>query len=273
MGNRQRDRLTLTVVGSGTATPEPDRVCSGYFIETGDLRLLLDCGPGVVHHLARYGLPWREITHVALTHFHNDHIGDLPFLFFAFRHGMLPPRSAPLTLIGPAGTAGRVAALADALGDHVRDPGFDVDVRTAANGADIRLRDDATLRAYPTGHTEEAVAYRVETPAGVVGYTGDTGENEALAAFLEGVDLLLIECSLPDERAIDSHLTPARVARMANRIRPASLIVTHVYPLLDRTRVPHLIRTAGWTGDTRMAMDGLSFTLPLPVRGTGRSPP
>jgi ribonuclease BN (tRNA processing enzyme) len=267
MDQRDRDRLTLTVVGSGTAVPEPDRVCSGYFLETTHIRLLLDCGPGVVHHLARFGLPWQDITHVALTHFHNDHIGDLPMLFFALRHGMLPARSAPLTLIGPPGTADRIDRLADALGEHVRDPGFPIRLRQDAADADIDLGDGVSLRAHPTRHTPEAVAYRVAAHAGVVGYTGDTGEDAATAEFLAGADLLVMECSLPEAHAMDSHLTPASAARMANRSRPTSLLLTHVYPLLDRSRVPELVRQAGWTGHTRMAHDGLRIALPEATAG------
>jgi ribonuclease BN (tRNA processing enzyme) len=262
VGPRHRDRLTLTVVGSGTAVPEPDRVCSGYFLETGDVRLLLDCGPGVVHHLARFALPWQDITHLAITHFHNDHIGDVPTLFFALRYGMLPARSAPLTLIGPAGTTERMQRLADALGEHVRDPGFPVAFHQADPAVDIRLAADVVLRAHPTRHTPEAVAYRIAAPPGVVGYTGDTGVDEPTAAFLAGVDLLVMECSLPEAFAMDSHLTPAGAARMASLSRPHSLLLTHVYPLLDRSRLPDLVRAAGWNGPITVAHDGRRVAFP-----------
>jgi ribonuclease BN (tRNA processing enzyme) len=261
--------MIFTVVGSGTAVPEPDRVCSGYLIETAGVTLLLDCGPGVVHHLARFGLPWSQITHVALTHFHNDHIGDLPMLLFALQHGMLPGRQAPLTVIGPPGLRERIERLADALGDHVRAPRFPLELSEPGPGEVFRLADGATLRAQPTRHTMQSVAYRVTTDAATVGYTGDTGYDEETAAFLAGVDLLALECSLPEEYAMDAHLTPSTAARMANLAQPATLLLTHVYPLLDRTRLADLVRQAGWTGETRVARDGMS--LPFPRR-TGRPP-
>ncbi|MGH7506248.1 MAG: ribonuclease Z, partial [Longimicrobiales bacterium] len=164
MGTGDSNRVTFTVVGSGTAVPEPDRVCSGYFLETGDLRILLDCGSGVVHHLAAFALEWPRITHLALSHFHNDHIGDLPMLFFALEYGMLPPRREPLTIIGPAGLADRMRRLADALGDHVSDPGFDVELIELAHG-EVALAGGTRLTVHRTPHTDDSIAYRIENDA------------------------------------------------------------------------------------------------------------
>ncbi len=96
--------MRLTVAGSGSAAPDARRVAPGHWVEAGSMRLLLDCGNGVLHRLCTLGIPWGDVTHVALTHFHYDHVGDFPALLTALRWGQLPPRTAPLTLIGPAGT-------------------------------------------------------------------------------------------------------------------------------------------------------------------------
>src|SRR6185503_9831650 len=95
--------MKLTILGSGTVVPNGERNSSGYFVEAGDVRLMMDCGAGTLHALARYGLDWQRLTHIFLSHFHVDHIGELASLFFAFRHGLTRPRTAPLTLIAPRG--------------------------------------------------------------------------------------------------------------------------------------------------------------------------
>lgn len=92
--------MRLTTLGTGTISLTPGRVCAGHFVEAGAVRLLLDCGSGVPHRLAEHRLPWREITHVAFTHFHTDHIADFATLVFAWKYGDLPGRSAPLLVIG-----------------------------------------------------------------------------------------------------------------------------------------------------------------------------
>src|ERR1041385_6402949 len=90
----------VRALGTGTVAFSPARACSGYLVEADAVRLLMDCGSGVTRRLAELRLEWQTMTHVALTHFHIDHHGDLPTLIFALKYGRLPARSAPLEIIG-----------------------------------------------------------------------------------------------------------------------------------------------------------------------------
>ena len=249
--------MRLTVVGSGTAAPEADRVCSGYWLHASDSTLLLDCGPGVCHHLARLGLDWPRLDHVVVTHFHNDHIGDLPMLLFALKWGVAEGRKTPLTIWAPHGIQERLRAMAAAFGDHVVEPGFPLVVREVAPG-DVAPIAGLDVRVEKTLHTDESVAYRLEGAA-AVGYTGDTGPSEELQDFFHGVDLLVAECSLPDDEGIPTHLTPSSLAALATGAAPARLVPTHVYPQLSRRDLPRLLREAGWEGETVRAWDGLEL--------------
>jgi ribonuclease BN (tRNA processing enzyme) len=251
--------VILHCIGTGTAAPEPGRACSGYVLEAGHLRLLLDCGPGVVHGLARTGVDWAGITHVVLTHFHNDHIGDVPALFFAWKHGMRPARSMPLTVMGPDGTAGLLARMADLFGDHLRDTPFPMVVDEVGPGDERWLDDGVCLRAGKTAHTPESLAFRVEAGGRGFCYTGDTGPSDEVGRFAQGVDLLLTECSVPDDEGMPTHLTPSQAAALARTALPARLLLVHVYPQLDRARVPDLVRAAGWTADVNVPKDGDVF--------------
>lgn len=252
--------MKLTVVGSGTAAPTAERVCSGYWLEAGDDRLLLDCGAGVVHGMARLGLPWAEIDHLLVTHFHNDHTGDVPMLLFALKHGVRPKRAKPLTIWAPHGIGERLKAMEAAFGDHVADPGFPLLVREVQPGEAFAVA-GLTVRAAATPHTDESLAYRLEGPAGTLGYTGDTGPSDEVAAFMEGADVLVAECSLPDDLAIETHLSPSSLAAMAGRAAPGQLVITHVYPQLDSLDPVALVREAGWAGDVVRAVDGLTLEL------------
>lgn len=258
MGKRDPHGVTtsLVVVGCGTAAPDGERVCSGYWLERGDACLLLDCGAGVVHGLARLALAWQRTTHIVLSHFHTDHTGDLPMLLFALQHGTLPERAAALTVLGPAGLRARLADMADAFGDHLRAPRFPLVIHELDDGDDVAI-DGIRLTAVHTPHTDTSLAYRLRADGLDIGYTGDTGPSDRVGDFFRGVDTLIAECSLPDEQMLPNHLTPTSLASLCGRARPARLVVTHVYPQLERATLPAELRTRGWNGETVVASDGL----------------
>src|SRR4051812_17879487 len=114
--------LRFRALGTGTVALSPARGCAGYLVEADGIRLLIDCGSGVTRRLAELGVAWQSITHIAITHFHLDHYSDLPTLLYAFRHGMLPVRSAPLEIIGPAGTKELFDRLATVYGMFMTSP-------------------------------------------------------------------------------------------------------------------------------------------------------
>jgi len=248
----------FTVIGCGTVVPEPDRACSAYWLESGPIRLLLDCGPGALRAMARTHLPWQTITDVALTHFHVDHTGEIPGLLFALTYGLLPDRrEQPLDFWGPPGTVRFFNRLRDAYGDFILNPGFEVRVHETAAGRSDRLAEACVLGTHSTPHTEESRALRIELPDRVIVYTGDTGPSDTLPGFCAAADLLVCECSLPDSYAIPTHLSPASVARLASASDPEFLLITHVYPeFRRRADVPVLVREQGWAGPVEVASEG-----------------
>lgn len=253
-------RARFTTLGTGTVALARERSCAGYLYEAGDVRLLLDCGSGITRRLAELGVPWPSITHVALTHFHIDHHGDLPTLVFAWKYGQLPPRSEPLSIIGPAGTRSLLDRLAAAYGEWLRDPGFRMDLREIAPRETVELSDSVRLSALKVPHTEESVAYSIEWANRRVVYTGDTGPDEALGDWARGCDLLVCECSLPSGMAIKEHLTPEQCGTLAARAQPRHLVLTHFYPPVERVDIRAAV-AAQYAGPITLGRDGWSMEL------------
>src|ERR1041385_6735293 len=69
--------VKLTVVGCSPAWPNPGGAQSGYLLEDGGGRLLLDCGPGVLARLRATDADWPRVDAIVVTHWHPDHRGDL----------------------------------------------------------------------------------------------------------------------------------------------------------------------------------------------------
>ena len=251
--------MKLTTLGTGTIAITAERALAGHLVESGDVHLLMDCGSGVVSRVA--ALDWMGITHVALTHFHHDHHGDLPTLIFAWRHGRLPPRSEPVEVLGPVGTRELLDRMAAAYGAWVTDPGFPVTVREVVPDESVSLGGGGlVLEARKVPHTDESVAYSVHQDGRRIVYTGDTGFDDGLGAWAAGADVLLCECSLPDSMAVPIHLTPRECGALAAKAAPGLLVLTHFYPPVERVDVRAEVGER-FSGRVVLATDGWSTEL------------
>lgn len=248
--------MKLTILGSGTVVPNGSRNSAGYFVELPDARVMMDCGAGTVHTLARYGLPWEQMTHLFVSHFHVDHIGELASLFFAFRYGMKADRREPLTIIGPRGLDSVMDGLRMAFGSNLFDAKFPVNVRMVAPGERLELGGGSMLSVAKTPHTEESLAVRIESGGRALCYTGDTDYSEELAGFFNKADLLISECSLREPRDGVRHLSVRQAARLAAQAEVAKLIVTHFYFDVDESELKDQLERE-YSGEAVIGRDGL----------------
>ncbi len=112
-------------------------------------------------------------------------------------------------------------------------------------------------------HTAESVAYSVERGGRRIVYTGDTGVGEGFAELGEwaaGCDVLLCECSLPQDMAIPTHLTPEQCGELAAAARPGLLALTHFYPPVERVDVAAIVGER-FDGPVVLAHDGWTTTI------------
>ena len=89
--------MKITCLGTGTPESHKRRASSGYLVEIGDDRILLDCGGGVVSRLIEVGFQPGDITHLFFTHLHSDHMMDYARLI----HAAWDEKSPPIKVFGP----------------------------------------------------------------------------------------------------------------------------------------------------------------------------
>jgi ribonuclease Z len=254
--------MRVVVVGSGTLEPNGERGPSAHWIEAGRARILFDCGSGTERSLDRFGLDWAHLTHLVLSHFHVDHIGGLPGLLFALRHGVEGGRHEALTLLGPPGLQAHVEALSAAYGAWVLEPGFPLElVELGAGDSWAHPGNAFSLFTVGTPHTDRSLGFRLEGSEGVVGYTGDTGWDPLLGPFFAGCQVLIAECSHLDGEGMENHLTPSELADLASAAGPDLVIPVHAYHGLNPAEIPGRLRTLGYEGRVLPGRDGLSVHL------------
>jgi ribonuclease BN (tRNA processing enzyme) len=81
-----------------------------------------------------------------------------------------------------------------------------------------------------------------------------------LAEWARGADVLLCECSLPSEMAIKEHLTPEQCGALAAAALPKHLVLTHMYPPVERPTLRATI-AAHYAGPITIAHDGAAFEI------------
>jgi ribonuclease BN (tRNA processing enzyme) len=187
--------VRLVILGSGTAIPSGTRSSAGFWLEGAGFKIRLDCGSGTVHSMARHGVDWKRLSHQFISHFHIDHVGELPALLFGFRVGMPEGRPEPLTLVGPAGLRRLVEGWSSTYRYDFQTLPVPVEIQELAPGSALELAPGAMLSVAKAPHTPESLAVRIDAHGRSVGYTGDTAPSPDLAKFFAGVDLLLSECS------------------------------------------------------------------------------
>ena len=65
--------MKLTVLGSGSAMPTPERYHSAQLLEMRNKQFLIDCGEGTQNRLVQYGIRTNRLNHIFISHLHGDH--------------------------------------------------------------------------------------------------------------------------------------------------------------------------------------------------------
>ena len=223
--------MHVTILGSGTAIPSLRRGSPGLLVEVAGQSLLFDGGAGTLPRLLKAGVTVLELDRVFYTHLHPDHTGDLVPLLFALRNPAWQ-RTKPLYLTGPRGFRAYYESLVGVYGDWIAAKTYelvlDEVVKEATEGEGFRVI------PWEVVHIKHSLCYRVESAEGrSIVFSGDTTFCDAIIDAARGADLLVLECSAPDEEPMKNHLTPTQAGEIAALAGCRRLVLTHFYPICD----------------------------------------
>jgi len=224
--------MILTILGSGTGVPTPQRSASSFVLETGGKTLLFDLGPGTLRRLVEAGFTLSRISSVFITHFHPDHTGDLVAFLFATKYPAAYRRRTPFKVIGARGLTDFCDGLRKVFGEWIElDPGLMETVELSNRKPDRFEDDHFAVESLPMAHIASSIGFRVTAADGtILAFTGDTDVCENAVALAREADLFICESALPDAMKIDGHLTPSLAGRIAAEARVKRLLLTHFYP-------------------------------------------
>lgn len=243
--------MKLTVLGSGTVLSKI-RACSGFLLESGKKRLLVDLGEGAFTNLKKAADP-ADINTILLTHFHSDHTSSLAnFMLYRrllVKHGIF--KSVPqLNIIGPKGLTYFLKTL-DILFPTLNDAPFKVVTKELENS--FLMVPGFRIKSRVVKH-ENTIAYRIEAEGKSIVFSGDTAYCEDIISLANETDLLVLECSLPDSLPTSNHLTVSQAASIAKQANVKSLLLTHFYPQVEKEPIEKIVRNI-YSGDIKIASD------------------
>ena len=226
--------MKLTILGSGTAAPILNRNCAGYILEINRKKLLFDSGAGTIRRLLELKVDMFDIDYIFYTHLHNDHINDLGAIIWSNNYGGI--RKRPLNLYGPYGFKKYYNILLKKLLKPTK-LYFDIYIKELKK-SEIKIN-NITIKTYPVIHssTTKSVAYRIEHKDKTLVYAGDVDYCNEIIEIAKNADFLLIECSLPNNKKMEGHLTPSLAGKSASKANVKTLILTHFTPEVLKTNI------------------------------------
>ncbi|MBP7738327.1 MAG: MBL fold metallo-hydrolase [Spirochaetes bacterium] len=223
--------LKLAFLGTGTCNSTP-RNPSALALSDGNEILLIDCGGGCYHQLARLNdnhFRYNTISTILLTHFHIDHVSGLADILWGEMWDKRSQRIEPITIAGPPG-------LVRFMNNHILPliGNYSIPFKIIS----IDLEDGAIFKgsyfsaqSFKVVHGDAACGYLIDTGIKKLAITGDTGFCDNLVNLLSASDIAVMEWSMADYCDHPSHISRTDIERLLNlKIFPSKTYFTHIYP-------------------------------------------
>ncbi|GLB67231.1 MBL fold metallo-hydrolase [Arthrobacter mangrovi] len=293
---------------AGPAIRGPENGISSALV-VGDAFYMVDFGMGCSRAAHEAGLRGKDFTAGFVTHLHSDHVVELPGFLLWNWGAPVDGFTAPVSILGPGKDATRpdgaaLSGTSDLVSHVLQAFSYDIDIRvhdearpdpaallrtvdldTPAEGSpaaalpfdvyeDDRVKVTGILVEHPP--VRPALAFRFDTDAGSVVFSGDTAECDALAVLAAGADVLVHEAVNLDFYAGKgfapeflnhqriSHTPPEGAGRVAAAAGVGRLVLSHLAgraePEWWRTRA-----ASTFDGPVDVAVSGRRFGIGSPV--------
>ena len=224
--------MEITLVGTGTGVPSPRRNPPCTLMKLGEKCAIFDSGPGTLKSLLGLGIDFLNLDILFYSHLHLDHISEFAAILFAAK---IPPtiRKKTLDVYGPKGLKEYYKNICEVYKGTLYTDAYRLNMEEIENKK-ISI-DGFEISTKTLQHHDGGMGYRITTPGDkVVVYSGDTGYCNEIIELSRDADLLILECSFPDEIKMKGHLSPVTAGKVAHEANAKKLVLVHMYPVCDQ---------------------------------------
>ncbi len=227
--------VKLIILGSGTGIPSLRRGSPGVLLISDGARVLIDSGSGVLRRMLEVGITYQDIDLLLYTHTHPDHIADLIPILFACKYEE-QPRQRDLLCVGGPGFTDYFEKLRALYGSWIKPQSYQLTLKEISQQP--FTFHDVKISSKAVAHLPGSMGYRIELRDGKsVVISGDTDYCQNIVDLGFEADLLILECSFPDGKKVEGHLTPSLAGRIGMESRCKRLLLTHLYPPCDHVDI------------------------------------
>lgn len=275
---------TIKVILLGTGGPEyfPDRLGISTLVEANGQKLLFDVGRATNQRLYESRVNPKDITHIFITHLHNDHYEGLPDLWMT--PWFLLGRDHGFDLWGPQGTEEMVQGMRVMFGHDLEHrvnqfnpiENLDIEVHNLEEGV-VFDEGGVQVTTFPVEHADgnPAYGYRVDYAGHSVVLSGDTTFHENLVEYGTGADLIIHNViafsdrlsQLPEMQGVLAKLaTPEQAAEVFMRASPKMAVYSHIvtkelHGEAGTEQIMARTRAAGYDGPLTMGQDRMPIVI------------
>ena len=241
----------VTLLGTGSPWPIPERFGAATLVEAGNEKLLFDVGRGATIRLTQIGVSIGALNAVFLTHFHSDHTSGMPDLWLTGWIGRYyGNRQSAFRVIGPKGTVSLMQNLERAYADDIRiryedekNPMEGVAIAPSEYVSDgvVYEKNGVKVTAFEVDHgplIKPAYGYRIDYDGRSVIISGDTRYSENLEKHAQGAMLVIHEVAMPNQEYYDKtpivryimahHISAEEAGSLFARLQPRLAAYTHI---------------------------------------------
>ena len=228
--------MKVTILGTGAAYPEVNQACSGYLVEEGNTRLLVDCGTGVLSNLQQF-LDLLDVSDIVITHMHADHFFDLIPYRYALYYGIEnPDNHKPCLYLPPDG----IKALYQVVSPFAETDSFFHDVFNVSEydpKSSLQLG-NLVLQFAPVTHYIPTYGISI-TSDKKLAYSSDAGLCPGLKQVAKDADLFICNVGACFDVYQDhtwGHMIPAGAGTLAEEVGVKHLLLAHLWPACNRSQ-------------------------------------
>lgn len=218
--------MKLTILGNNGPFPSAGGACSGYLMEEGNKRILIDCGNGVLSNLLKF-VKFEELDAIILTHLHSDHMSDMMVLRYAVQikkaRGLI---KNSITVYAPEEPNEEYKRL------DIKDV---FDLKPIKQDLVLNF-DNLKITFSEMKHPVKCFGVAISNGDKRFVYSGDTSMCDNIIEFSKNADFVMLDSGLLDRDKTSSnvpHLTAKECGLVAKKAGAKKLLLTHFWPDYD----------------------------------------